>query len=68
MEEYCDDRESCCQSSTSCRITSRKGRHCTQDESNDVEELEFGTWSKVCGEGTSDVRYPEISEVHEASP
>ena len=41
-KEYCNDREPCCQSSISHRITSSKGKHCAQDESNDVEELEFG--------------------------
>ena len=31
-----------------------KGRHCEQDESDDVEELKFGTWRDFCGESTSD--------------
>ena len=43
------------------------GNHCAQDESNDMNELEFGTWKIFRGEGTNDVRYSKISEVDEVS-
>ena len=38
LEKYGDDREPCCQLRISHNILDKKGKHRSEDESNDVEE------------------------------